>query len=127
MNSPAIADHAMIRRLLVGRSLSLLGTAIIPTALILAIIEATQSGTAVGVVLACELVPQLVLLPVGGVIADRVRPQRLAFITDVVRGVVQLAIGVELLLGWCASWTWPSCRRSRAPPSPSARRRCPRW
>ncbi|PNE14918.1 MFS transporter [Amycolatopsis sp. BJA-103] len=100
MSTPVTtAVPATIRRLLVGRSLSLLGTAMIPTALILAIIEATDSGTAVGVVLACELIPQLLLLPIGGVIADRLRPQRLAFAADVVRGLVQLAIGVELLLG----------------------------
>ncbi|MFE6615324.1 MFS transporter [Amycolatopsis sp. NPDC057786] len=100
MSDPAVtAVPAMVRRLLIGRTLSLLGTAMIPTALILAIIEATGSGTAVGVVLASELIPQLLLLPVGGVIADRVRPQRLAFATDVVRGLAQLAIGVELLIG----------------------------
>ncbi|WNV84698.1 MFS transporter [Umezawaea sp. Da 62-37] len=98
MNHPVV-DRTAIRRLLVGRSLSLLGTAIIPTALILAIIQATGSASDVGLVLACELIPQLVLLPVGGVLADRLRPQRLAFAMDVVRGLAQLAIGAELLFG----------------------------
>lgn len=86
-------------RLLVGRTLSLLATATIPTALTLTIISTTRSANAVGFVLACELVPQLVLLPVGGVLADRLRPQRLACATDIVRGLAQLAIGIELLLG----------------------------
>ncbi|MER6331983.1 MFS transporter [Streptomyces sp. NPDC001034] len=86
-------------RLLAGRSLSFLATALVPTALTLAVIEATGSATDLGLVLAAELVPQLVLLPIGGVVADRFPAQRVAFLADLVRGLAQLVIAAELLLG----------------------------
>jgi MFS family permease len=87
------------RQLLVGRTLSVLGTCLIPTALTLAVIRATDSASDLGLVLACELIPQLALLPVGGVLADRLPPQRVAFVADLVRGLTQATIGVELLIG----------------------------
>ncbi|MFF8908674.1 MFS transporter [Streptomyces olivaceoviridis] len=87
------------RRLLTGRTLSVLATCLIPTALTLAVIHSTGSAGDLGLVLACELIPQLVLLPIGGVLADRQPPQRVAFAADLVRGLVQLAIGIELLAG----------------------------
>lgn len=89
----------MTTRLLVGRSVSALATALIPTTLTLAVLRATGSAQALGLVLACELLPMLVLLPVGGVLADRFRPERVALAADLVRGLTQAAIGVELLLG----------------------------
>ncbi|UNO43855.1 MFS transporter [Streptomyces sp. MST-110588] len=82
-----------------GRTLSFLATALVPTALTLAVIKETGSAGDLGIVLAAELVPQLLLLPVGGVLADRYPAQRVAFLADLVRGVAQFVIGVELLLG----------------------------
>lgn len=86
-------------RLLSGRTLSVLATSIIPTALILTLINSKGSATDLGIVLAYELIPQLLLLPIGGVLADRLPPQRLAFGADLIRGIAQLLIGIELLLG----------------------------
>lgn len=89
----------MMSRLLIGRCLSALATALIPTTLTLAVLRATDDGGALGIVLASELVPMLLLLPVGGVLADRLRPERVALFADLVRGLSQAAIAVELLLG----------------------------
>lgn len=89
----------MTRRLLVGRSLSQFATALIPTTLTLAVLRATGSAEALGVVLACEMVPLVLLLPVGGVLADRLRPERVALAADLTRCLAQAAIGLELLLG----------------------------
>jgi hypothetical protein len=86
-------------RLLVGRCLSALATALIPTTLTLAVLRATGSGEALGLVLACEMVPLLLFLPVGGVLADRLRPERVALLADLTRCLSQAAIAVELLLG----------------------------
>ncbi|WP_326628553.1 MFS transporter [Nonomuraea fuscirosea] len=85
--------------MLIGRCLSALATALIPTTLTLAVLRATDDGGALGIVLASELVPMLLLLPVGGVLADRLRPERVALFADLVRGLSQAAIAVELLLG----------------------------
>ncbi|MFI9842186.1 MFS transporter [Nonomuraea sp. NPDC051941] len=86
-------------RLLIGRAVSALATALIPTTITLAVLRATGDAGAVGMVLACEAIPLLVFLPVGGVVADRVRPERLALVTDLVRGLTQAAIAIELLTG----------------------------
>ncbi|WP_125633417.1 MFS transporter [Nonomuraea sp. WAC 01424] len=86
-------------RLLVGRCMSALATAMIPTTLTLAVLRATGSGEALGVVLACEMVPLLLLLPVGGVLADRVRPERVALLADLTRCLAQGVMAVELLVG----------------------------
>lgn len=85
-----------IRRLLAGRTLAALATALIPTTLTLAVVR-TGSATDLGLVLSCELLPMLVLLPVAGVVADRFPPQRVVFTADLVRATAQLAIGAELL------------------------------
>jgi hypothetical protein len=89
----------MIHRLVAGRAVAALATALIPTGLTLAVIRATGSATDLGLVLAAELVPLLLLLPAGGVLADRFAPRRLALVTDLARSATQLAIGVTLLLG----------------------------
>ncbi|MFI7634364.1 MFS transporter [Nonomuraea sp. NPDC049400] len=89
----------MIKRLLIGRCLSALATALIPTTLTLAVLRATGDGGALGIVLASEMVPLLLLLPVGGVLADRIRPERVALLADLTRCLSQAAIAAELLLG----------------------------
>ncbi|MGP3965434.1 MFS transporter [Nonomuraea sp. 3N208] len=88
-----------MNRLLIGRSLSALATALIPTTLTLAVLRMTGDGAALGAVLASELVPLLLFLPVGGVLADRIRPQRVVLLADLTRCLSQVAIAVELLLG----------------------------
>ncbi|MEU6999267.1 MFS transporter [Nonomuraea sp. NPDC046570] len=88
-----------ITRLITGRSLSALATALIPTTLTLAVLRITGSAADLGLVLACELLPLLLLLPVGGVLADRFPPERVLLFADLTRGLAQVAIAVELLLG----------------------------
>ncbi|HEX4812061.1 MAG TPA: MFS transporter [Nonomuraea sp.] len=89
----------MTNRLLLGRSLSALATALIPTTLTLAVLRATGSAQDLGIVLAGELIPLLVFLPVAGVLADRLRPERVALLADLTRALTQAAIAAELLLG----------------------------
>ncbi|MFI6181831.1 MFS transporter [Nonomuraea sp. NPDC051191] len=86
-------------RLPAGRCMSALATAMIPTTLTLAVLRATGSGEALGLVLACEMVPLLLLLPVGGVLADRIRPERVVLVADLTRCLAQGAMAVELLAG----------------------------
>ncbi|MGW2655451.1 MFS transporter [Streptomyces sp. NPDC001478] len=92
------------RLLFIGRSLSLLGDAAIPAALTLAVYLATGSTGALALVLACAMVPKLLLLPLGGVVGDRVNARTVALATDAVRCVSQLFVGAELLSGTPALW-----------------------
>jgi MFS family permease len=87
------------RLLFAGRVVDELGDAVSPAALTLAIVQATGSSGALAVVLASTMIPRLALLPVGGVIVDRLEPRRVALVADSIRGVVQLFVGLELLGG----------------------------
>ncbi|MFF8598519.1 MFS transporter [Streptomyces sp. NPDC015232] len=87
------------RLLFAGRTLSLLGDAAIPAALALAVQEATGSTAALALVLACSMVPKLLLLPLGGVMGDRFDARTIALAMDLVRCVTQLVVGVQLLGG----------------------------
>ncbi|MFD7491932.1 MFS transporter [Streptomyces sp. NPDC059832] len=92
------------RLLFVGRTLSLLGDAVIPTALSLAVYLATGSTGALALVLGCAMVPKLLLLPLGGVVGDRFNARTVALTTDLVRCATQLFVGAELLGGDPALW-----------------------
>ncbi|MEU9009957.1 MFS transporter [Streptomyces sp. NPDC048479] len=92
------------RLLFLGRTLSLLGDAAIPAALALAVYEATGSTGALALVLGCAMVPKLLLLPLGGVVGDRFNARTVALVTDAVRCLTQLLVGVELLGGEPRLW-----------------------
>ncbi|GAB3182627.1 putative MFS family arabinose efflux permease [Micromonospora palomenae] len=85
------------RLLFLSRTVSGLGDAVVPVALALAVLRATGSTGSLALVLACALVPRLLLLPLGGVVADRFHAQRVAVTTDLVRCAAQLVVGVQLL------------------------------
>ncbi|MCT2542219.1 MFS transporter [Streptomyces atratus] len=92
------------RLLFIGRTLSLAGDAVIPTALSLAVYLATGSTGALALVLGCAMVPKLLLLPLGGVVGDRFNARTVALTTDLVRCATQLFVGAELLGGSPALW-----------------------
>ncbi|MYS38402.1 MFS transporter [Streptomyces sp. KhCrAH-43] len=92
------------RLLFIGRSLSMLGDAAIPAALTLAVYLATGSTGKLALVLACAMVPKLLLLPLGGVVGDRFNARTVALTTDLVRCATQLFVGAELLSGTPALW-----------------------
>jgi MFS family permease len=85
------------RLLFTGRVVDELGDGISPAALTLAIVIATHSSGGLAVVLVCALLPKVALLPIGGVVADRLGPRRVAMAAAVVSGAAQLSIGLLLL------------------------------
>ncbi|MFF0547559.1 MFS transporter [Streptomyces sp. NPDC004311] len=87
-----------IWRLLAGRAFAAFATALVPTTLTLALLRAGSPGD-LGLVLACELLPMLLLLPVAGVTADRFPARRVVLVADLVRAAAQLATGVLLMTG----------------------------
>jgi hypothetical protein len=101
--SHPLRTHAF-RLLFIGRTLSLLGDAAIPAALSLAVYLTTGSTAALALVLACAMVPKLLLLPLGGVMGDRFNARTVALTTDLVRCATQLFVGVELLGGEPRLW-----------------------
>jgi MFS family permease len=91
--------HRSFRLLFIGRTLSALGDAVVPAALAIAIADATGSASALAIVLGCAMVPRLLLLPLGGVIADRFDARKVALTTDLIRCAAQICVGLELIGG----------------------------
>ena len=87
------------RVLFAGRVVDALGDAVSPAALTLAIVIATRSSAGLALVLVCALLPRVTLLPLGGVVVDRLGPRRVAMAAAVVSGAAQLFIGLLLLAG----------------------------
>jgi MFS family permease len=85
-------------RLLVGgQGLSWVGDAFQPIALSFAVIASGGSATDLGLVLACGVVARLACTLVGGVWADRLRPQTIMVAADVVRAAAAGALAVLYL------------------------------
>ncbi|MEV6577873.1 MFS transporter [Streptomyces sp. NPDC051582] len=87
-----------IWRLLAGRTFAAFAGALIPTTLTLAVVR-SGSAADLGVVLASELLPMLLLMPVAGVVADRFPARRVVLAADLVRAGAQVATGALLLSG----------------------------
>ncbi|MEV6847324.1 MFS transporter [Actinoplanes sp. NPDC051411] len=82
-----------------GRLISLLGSAMTPVALAFAVLDASRRPTDLGVVLAGQIVPQLMFLLVGGVAADRF-PRRVVLLgSHLGAGVTQAAVATVIVTG----------------------------
>ncbi|MBO0767138.1 MAG: MFS transporter [Solirubrobacterales bacterium] len=87
------------RLLFIGRVVDQLGDAVSPAALALAIVAATRSSVDIAVVLVCSTLPKIALLPLGGVVVDRLGARRVALAAALVSCPAQLTIAVVLLGG----------------------------
>lgn len=80
-------------------SLSLVGSAMVPVALSFALFAHGGGATEVSAVLAAEMLPMVVLLLLGGVIADRLPKRRVMVSADLLRCVSQALLATLLLTG----------------------------
>jgi predicted MFS family arabinose efflux permease len=93
------------RLLFVGRLVSFLGTAVAPVALAFAVIDDLDgSASQLGLVLAMFIVPQIVFILVGGVIADRLPRHFVLVGSNVLSGAAQMAAALLLLMGSAELW-----------------------
>jgi MFS family permease len=92
-------------RLLFGSlSVTLLGSWMTPVALAFAVLDISDSPTALGIVLGAEAVPLVALLLVGGVWADRLPRVRVMLAADVVSAIGQGAMAALLIAGQARVW-----------------------
>ena len=78
-------DNGRYRRLFVARTISNVGNGIAPIALAFGILALPDgSPTALSIVLAAQAVPLILVLPLGGVIADRLGRARVIAVTDLI-------------------------------------------
>ncbi len=86
------------KRYFVGQSVSLVGTWMQSIAQSWLVFTLTHSSTAIGLVVALQTLPVLVLGPYGGVIADRVDKRRLMVVLQALMGVQALVLGLLTVL-----------------------------
>ncbi len=87
-----------------GQSVSLAGTWMQTTAQAWLVLTLTHSSTDLGLVVAIQTLPVLLLAPYGGVIADRVDKRRLMVALQSLMGVQALALGLLTVLGVVRFW-----------------------
>jgi MFS family permease len=93
------------RLLFVGQTLSQAGSAILPIALIFAVLE-FGSASGLGIVSAALLIPNLCLMLFGGVWADRLPRQKVMLYADLVRAASQAVAAFLLIAGGAAVWNF---------------------
>jgi predicted MFS family arabinose efflux permease len=87
-----------------GRCVSFLGNAMAPIALAFAVLQLTGSASALGLVLAARMVPNVALLVVGGVVADRLPRSTVLIGSNIVGGGAQAVAAILLLSGHAHIW-----------------------
>ena len=92
------------RRYYAGQSISLIGTWMQMTAQAWLVWSLTHSSTWLGVIIALQTLPVLLLGPYGGVIADRVDKRKLMVALQSAMGVQALALGLLTVTGAVTLW-----------------------
>jgi MFS family permease len=92
------------RRYYSGQAVSLIGTWMQMTAQSWLVLTLTHSSTALGVIVALQTLPVLLLGPYGGVIADRVDKLKLMIALQSAMGVQALILGVLTVTGAVHFW-----------------------
>ncbi|GAA4569186.1 MFS transporter [Planotetraspora kaengkrachanensis] len=101
----ALAHHDL-RLFFIGESASLLGSSMATVAVTFAVLDGGGTEADLGYVMAARIVPMVVLMLVGGAVADRFGPRRVMVAADVLRCAVQAVLAVSLLTGRPAVWTF---------------------
>ena len=87
-----------------GQSISLIGTWMQMTAQSWLVLELTHSSTDLGLAVALQTLPVLLLGPYGGVVADRSDKRRLMIGLQAAMGVQALVMGLLVVLGSIQFW-----------------------
>ena len=87
------------RRYYTGQAISMIGTWMQMTAQSWLVLTLTHSSTWLGVMIALQTVPVLILGPYGGVIADRVDKRRLMIALQSAMGIQALVLGILTVTG----------------------------
>ncbi len=76
--------------IVIGQIISLFGNGIIRFALPLYLLQITGSSAIFGIVSAMSFVPLIIVMPIGGIIADRVNKKNIMVILDFLTGILTL-------------------------------------
>jgi MFS family permease len=90
-----------------GRTVSLFGSGMTPVALAFAVLQVRHGQELLGYVMAAEILPNVLLLLIGGSLADRYRRDRLMQLASVASGCCQAGIAATVLTGTSPYWLFP--------------------
>lgn len=102
MSSPGkvLWGNSTYRRLFAARTISNIGNGIMPIALAFGVLELEgATPTSLSIVLAAQAVPLVVMLPIGGVVADRLGRARVIAVTDAILSAFVLTMAALFLTG----------------------------
>ena len=94
------------RRFYTGFVTSLLGSSMSTVAIAWAVLDSRVSATGLGVVFTATVVPQVLLLPLAGAIADRLGRRRVMIAADALRCAAQTALAVALAIERPPLWVF---------------------
>jgi MFS family permease len=92
------------RTFYIGYATSLLGTSMSSVAIAWAVLESTGSASDLGLVMASNVVPQVMLLAIAGAVADRLGRRRVMLSADMLRCCAQAALAVAVFAGHPPLW-----------------------
>src|SRR5512135_3034520 len=95
----ASLENTNYRRFFVGQAVSLVGTWMQSVAQAWLVLQLTHSATWLGLAVALQFLPILLLGPYGGVVVDRVDKRRLLIGTQLAAAVQALALGLLTVNG----------------------------
>ncbi|MFF8771328.1 MFS transporter [Kitasatospora sp. NPDC015120] len=93
---PAVLRERDFRWFFVGYATSLLGSSMAPVAVAFAVLDGGGGGTELGWVMAARILPIVLVMVAGGVVADRLGSRRVMLAADVLRCAVQGVFAVLL-------------------------------
>jgi hypothetical protein len=100
----AALSHRDLRLFFIGEATSMLGSSMSSLAVAFAVLDSGGTQSDLGYVMAARIVPMVVFLLAGGVIADRLGPRRIMLAADALRCVTQAILAGLLLFGHPAIW-----------------------
>ncbi|MFE3329825.1 MFS transporter [Streptomyces sp. NPDC059176] len=99
LESLSVLRHRPFRLFVTARLISMSGSAMAPVALAFAVLGFDSDPASLAIVLASNTVPQLVLLMVGGVVADRFSRRHLIVIGNLVLALTQSCVALLVFAG----------------------------
>jgi MFS family permease len=100
----AALSNPNYRRYISGQAISLAGTWMQTIAQSWLVLQLTNSPTAIGAVVALQMLPVLLLGPYAGVVADRVDKRRMMIVLQSMMGALALVLGLLVITGLVQLW-----------------------
>jgi MFS family permease len=100
----ALLAHRRFAYFFTGRTISTIGSSMAGIALTFAVLDLSDSASALGLVLAAHTIPMVGFMLVGGVAADRWSRSVVMQVSHILSGLTQAAVAALLLTGTAEIW-----------------------